>query len=329
MDYMLCKENYICVNIMKWVIMFYILSIILCVILYFIGKFKSKHFNFYIVAFYVLHLIDITLLIFYDNNSIYLFLYIIETVSFVLVIRIIITFLKGKNIFQTNINFNPQGLGSLCVVYGIVLFPYEYVFMKGANGLVGALRKMIVIGLTVTMFAVIYFKLGDLVQYINEKELNDEIELNVVVDNMNMFELSQIYSLIKNDLFVTFMLFIFEKTIQIMNGVIVSRNGMKMFLGGVVVVFDEISVLLIACGFMYAYYLCKKEYKEKVANEEVEVNDGDDTEEIVVDVELQNIKKKKRNDDEEEEEEEEDDDDNDEYNRGTSVTKRGLVLDND
>ena len=127
---------------------------------------------------------------------------------------------------------------------------------------------MIVIN--IILFTLIYSKIVELIHFVNEKESNEDIILDILVENMETFELSEIYIFIKNVLFVIFAMFIIEQTIQIMNSLVVVREGMKVLLRVVIVGMKEGIVIVVIFGFVYAVYLCRKEYdaKEIVEDEE-------------------------------------------------------------
>ena len=142
----------------------------------------------------------------------------------------------------------------------------------------------------------------------------------ILVENMETFELSEIYVCIKNVLFVVFAMFLLEETVQIMNWLIVVKEGMKVLLRIVIVGIEEAIIVAVVSGFAYAVYLCRKEYDVKEIVE-------DDEEFVTVEMTDVSQNKEDKEDDgveyeEEGEFEEEENDDDIQYTK----PKRGLVL---
>ena len=238
-DYSSCMINETCLNIMKFFVLCYLLAMVLCVILCVFGKFKWRYITIEVVGIYILHLVNIVLLRNYAKHKIYFYLYIIELISFLLVIHVIIKLLKGEKVFYSDKQFIPHGIGLLCVIYGVFLFPYEFIIIGGENSIIREIRRMMVIVINVILFALSYSKIVELVRFVNEKESNEDIILNILVENMETFELSEIYIFIKKVLFVVFAMFVIEETIQIMNCLVVAGEGMKILLRLVIVGIKE------------------------------------------------------------------------------------------
>ena len=325
-DYSSCMSNETCFHIMKFLVLCYLIAMVLCVILSGLGKFHWQYISIEIVGVYILHIVDIVLLRNYDKDKIYLYLYIIELISYLLVIHIIIKLLKAEKVFYSDKQFIPQGISVLCVIYGVFLFPYEFIIIRGENSIIREIRRMTVIVINVILFALVYSKIVELIHFINEKESNEDIILDILVENMETFELSEIYIFIKNVLFVMFAMFIIEQTIQIMNSLVVVGEGMKVLLRVVIVGMKEGIVIVVICGFVYAVYLCRKEYDAKEIVEDEEF----------ISVEMMDVSKNKedKEDDdnveyEEEDEFEEEENENDiQYTKNITKPKKGLVLEN-
>ena len=267
-------------------------SSFLGVITYFISyiylKFKidksnlifSSNFNILIIH----SLINFMDLIKYRNPIFYtLSIYLFNLFLYYNLTQISYKYITGSQFFSSDMEFNiPKFFLIFHVFFPIIIFPYLYfINIKSIS--------YMQITFLFTFFTIYYIVLSEriktILNYLNEKEENNEIDFEILIDNMKPVHLRKIYSNFQNLIFICFSIILIIAMFKILIGIIDEHDSLYIYLNCITEVVIEIFYIIIFIFLVINLYLLnKKYYKESKPKEnydfvnlEIEEDDENNT----------------------------------------------------
>ena len=267
-------------------------SSFLGVITYFISyiylKFKvdksnlifSSNFNILIIH----SLINFMDLIKYRNPIFYtLSIYLFNLFLYYNLTQISYKYITGSQFFSSDMEFNiPKFFLIFHVFFPIIIFPYLYfINIKSIS--------YMQITFLFTFFTIYYIVLSEriktILNYLNEKEENNEIDFEILIDNMKPVHLRKVYSNFQNLIFICFSIILIIAMFKILIGIIDEHDSLYIYLNCITEVVIEIFYIIIFIFLVINLYLLnKKYYKESKPKEnydfvnlEIEEDDENNT----------------------------------------------------
>ena len=267
-------------------------SSFLGVITYFISyiylKFKvdksnlifSSNFNILIIH----SLINFMDLIKYRNPIFYtLSIYLFNLFLYYNLTQISYKYITGSQFFSSDMEFNiPKFFLIFHVFFPIIIFPYLYfIDIKSIS--------YMQITFLFTFFTIYYIVLSEriktILNYLNEKEENNEIDFEILIDNMKPVHLRKVYSNFQNLIFICFSIILIIAMFKILIGIIDEHDSIYIYLNCITEVVIEIFYIIIFIFLVINLYLLnKKYYKESKPKEnydfvnlEIEEDDENNT----------------------------------------------------
>ena len=267
-------------------------SSFLGVITYFISyiylKFKvdksnlifSSNFNILIIH----SLINFMDLIKYRNPIFYtLSIYLFNLFLYYNLTQISYKYITGSQFFSSDMEFNiPKFFLIFHVFFPIIIFPYLYfIDIKSIS--------YMQITFLFTYFTIYYIVLSEriktILNYLNEKEENNEIDFEILIDNMKPVHLRKVYSNFQNLIFICFSIILIIAMFKILIGIIDEHDSLYIYLNCITEVVIEIFYIIIFIFLVINLYLLnKKYYKESKPKEnydfvnlEIEEDDENNT----------------------------------------------------
>ena len=267
-------------------------SSFLGVITYFISyiylKFKvdksnlifSSNFNILIIH----SLINFMDLIKYRNPIFYtLSIYLFNLFLYYNLTQISYKYITGSQFFSSDMEFNiPKFFLIFHVFFPIIIFPYLYfINIKSIS--------YMQITFLFTFFTIYYIVLSEriktILNYLNEKEENNEIDFEILIDNMKPVHLRKVYSNFQNLIFICFSIILIIAMFKILIGIIDEHDSLYIYLNCISEVVIEIFYIIIFIFLVINLYLLnKKYYKESKPKEnydfvnlEIEEDDENNT----------------------------------------------------
>jgi hypothetical protein len=267
-------------------------SSFLGVITYFISyiylKFKvdksnlifSSNFNILIIH----SLINFMDLIKYRNPIFYtLSIYLFNLFLYYNLTQISYKYITGSQFFSSDMEFNiPKFFLIFHVFFPIIIFPYLYfIDIKSIS--------YMQITFLFTFFTIYYIVLSEriktILNYLNEKEENNEIDFEILIDNMKPVHLRKVYSNFQNLIFICFSIILIIAMFKILIGIIDEHDSLYIYLNCITEVVIEIFYIIIFIFLVINLYLLnKKYYKESKPKEnydfvnlEIEEDDENNT----------------------------------------------------
>ena len=267
-------------------------SSFLGVITYFISyiylKFKvdksnlifSSNFNILIIH----SLINFMDLIKYRNPIFYtLSIYLFNLFLYYNLTQISYKYITGSQFFSSDMEFNiPKFFLIFHVFFPIIIFPYLYfINIKSIS--------YMQITFLFTFFTIYYIVLSEriktILNYLNEKEENNEIDFEILIDNMKPVHLRKIYSNFQNLIFICFSIILIISMFKILIGIIDEHDSLNVYLICITEVIIEIFYIIIFIFLSINLYLIKKKYYKEskpkenydFVNLEIEEDDENNT----------------------------------------------------
>ena len=267
-------------------------SSFLGVITYFISyiylKFKvdksnlifSSNFNILIIH----SLINFMDLIKYRNPIFYTFsIYIFNLFLYYNLTQISYKYITGSQFFASDMEFNiPKFFLIFHIFFPIIIFPYlSFINIKSIS--------YMQITFLFTFFTIYYIVLSEriktILNYLNEKEENNEIDFEILIDNMKPVHLRKVYSNFQNLTFICFGIILIIAMFKILIGIIDEHDSLYIYLNCITEVVIEIFYIIIFIFLSINLYLInKKYYKESKPKEnydfvnlEIEEDDENNT----------------------------------------------------
>ena len=273
----------------KFVYDFLFCSSFLGIITYFISyiylKFKidksnlifSSNFNILILH----SLINFMDIIQYRNPIFYTFsIYIFNLFLYYNLTQISYKYVTGSQFFSSDMEFNiPKFFLIFHIFFPIIIFPYLFfINIKSIS--------YMQITFLFTFFTIYYIVLSEriktILNYLNEKEENNEIDFEILIDNMKPVHLRKIYSNFQNLIFICFSIILIIAMFKILIGIIDEHDSLYIYLNCITEVVIEIFYIIIFIFLSINLYLInKKYYKESKPKENydfvnLEIEDDDE-----------------------------------------------------
>ena len=267
-------------------------SSFLGVITYFISyiylKFKIDKSNLIFSSNYnilIIHsLINFMDLIKYRNPIFYTFsIYIFNLFLYYNLTQISYKYITGSQFFASDMEFNiPKFFLIFHIFFPIIIFPYlSFINIKSIS--------YMQITFLFTFFTIYYIVLSEriktILNYLNEKEENNEIDFEILIDNMKPVHLRKVYSNFQNLTFICFSIILIIAMFKILIGIIDEHDSLYIYLNCITEVVIEIFYIIIFIFLSINLYLInKKYYKESKPKEnydfvnlEIEEDDENNT----------------------------------------------------
>jgi len=273
----------------KFVYDFLFCSSFLGIITYFISyiylKFKidksnlifSSNFNILILH----SLINFMDIIQYRNPIFYTFsIYIFNLFLYYNLTQISYKYITGSQFFSSDMEFNiPKFFIIFHIFFPIIIFPYLFfINIKSIS--------YMQITFLFTFFTIYYIVLSEriktILNYLNEKEENNEIDFEILIDNMKPVHLRKIYSNFQNLIFICFSIILIISMFKILIGIIDEHDSLNVYLNCITEVITEMFYIIIFLFLSINLYLIKKKYykeskpKENYDFVNLEIEDDDE-----------------------------------------------------
>ena len=192
-------------------------------------------------------------------------------------------YITGSQFFSSDMEFNiPKFFLIFHVFFPIIIFPYLYfIDIKSIS--------YMQITFLFTFFTIYYIVLSEriktILNYLNEKEENNEIDFEILIDNMKPVHLRKVYSNFQNLIFICFSIILIIAMFKILIGIIDEHDSLYIYLNCITEVVIEIFYIIIFIFLSINLYLInKKYYKESKPKEnydfvnlEIEEDDENNT----------------------------------------------------
>ena len=237
----------------------------------------SSNFNILIIH----SLINFMDIIQYRNPIFYTFsIYIFNLFLYYNLTQISYKYITGSQFFSSDMEFNiPKFFIIFHIFFPIIIFPYLYfINIKSIS--------YMQITFLFTFFTIYYIILSEriktILNYLNEKEENNEIDFEILIDNMKPVHLRKIYSNFQNLIFICFSIILIISMFKILIGIIDEHDSLNVYLNCITEVITEMFYIIIFLFLSINLYLIKKKYykeskpKENYDFVNLEIEDDDE-----------------------------------------------------